>query len=107
MHDQASSGELTCTLNDEEFRHRRQLIRKSLLPHVVKTERLDCGLRLAFPATDELSAAVRHFVDLERQCCGFLNFTIVPSGEYLRLTIEGPPEAADTLDMFAAAIGGE
>jgi len=107
MQDQASSSEFACSLNDEEFLQRRRLVRTTLLPHVARTERLEHGLRLEFPATDEMSAALRQFVDLERQCCGFLDFTIAPPGERLVLIIEGPPEAAETLDMFAAIVGGE
>ena len=106
MQQRTSPNEFACSLNDEEFRRRRRLIRRTLLPHIVRTEKLTDGLRLVFPASDELSAQVRQFVDLERQCCGFLSFTITPSGEHLVLTIEGPPEAAGTLGMFAATTEG-
>ena len=105
MKQRTAADAFACSLNDDEFRQRRRLIREELLPHVTRIEKPAGGLRVTFPETSDLRAAVETFVGLERQCCGFLSFTIAPPGEGLILTIEGPPEARGTLDMFAAAIG--
>ena len=40
-------------------------------------------------------------MNLERQCCGFLTFDLTTSDQSLILTIEGPPQARETLAMFA------
>lgn len=98
------SPDIACSLNDEEFRRRRALARETLLPHLIGTERLTGGLALTFPDTAALRSRVETFVGLERQCCGFLTFTVSQSAERLVLTIEGPPDAQSTLDMLAALI---
>ncbi|MDA0229873.1 MAG: hypothetical protein O3B21_06760 [Proteobacteria bacterium] len=102
----AGTAEITCSLTDEEFRERRAMARKDLLPHILDGERMDSGLRLTFADSVALRSRVESFIRLERQCCGFLTFTLAPPIDGLILTIEGPPEAQITLDRFAdAAIG--
>ena len=93
---------LACSLNSAAFRERRTLVRRRLLPHVTGIARSDSGVILAFANTDALYAELEAFMDLERQCCGFLTFTLSPAAESLTLSIEGPEEAAAILDMFAA-----
>jgi len=95
-----------CSLTDEEFQERRALARESLLPHITETRKLESGLELTFPETDTLRASAEAFVALERQCCGFLTFTITPPDQGLALTIEGPPEAQATLEMLTLAVAG-
>ncbi len=104
MSEPFDSSEFACSLTDDEFRERRAEARKFLAPHIIKTEKLASGLRLTFPDTDALRSRVDTFVSLERQCCGFLAFAVTPPDEGLSLTIEGPPEAHTTLEMFAAAV---
>lgn len=98
-------AEIACSLNDQEFRQRQAFVRGTLLPHLTGSERLTSGLRLTFPAA--LRSSVETFVDLERQCCGFLTFTVTHPDESLVLTIEGPPEAQSTLDALAARLTEE
>lgn len=104
MLEHANATENACSLTDEEFRARRELARKSLLPHIFETKKLESGLKVTFLETDMIRSRVETFVSLERQCCGFLTFTVTPPEEGLTLTIEGPPEAEVTLEMFAAAV---
>ena len=104
MAEHTNAAEIACSLTDEEFRERRAMARESLLPHLVETKKLESGLKLTFPETDTLRSSVETFVSLERQCCGFLTFTITPPDKGLTLTIEGPPEAQATLEMLAAAV---
>ncbi len=104
MSEPTNSSEFACSLTGDEFRKRRAMARKFLVPHIIKTEKLASGLRLTFPDTDALRSRVDNFVSLERQCCGFLAFAVTPPGEGLSLTIEGPSEALPTLEMFAAAV---
>lgn len=106
MAEHSNAAEIACSLTDEEFRERRAMAREFLLPHIVGTEKLESGLRVTFPETDTLRSNVETFVRLERQCCEFLTFTITPPDQGLTVTIEGPPEARATIDMFAAAIAG-
>ena len=97
-------GEFACSLTDDELHERRAIARRSLLPHLVEFRNFGSKLELTFPDTDTLRQRTETFVSFERQCCSFLTFTISPTGEGLMVTIEGPPEARATLELFAAAI---
>jgi len=104
MDEHAGRAAVACSLNDAQLRQRRALVRRTLRPHLLASENLESGLRLTFPDSEPMRATLQQFVDLERQCCSFLTFTIAPPGEGLTLTIEGPPEAGAVLAMFAEAM---
>jgi hypothetical protein len=99
---------LACSLNDTDFRERRALMRKTLLPSVTSSKRTANGLHLSFANTEELCGDLETFVHLERQCCGFLTFTVTPqpasADAPLTLLIEGPSEASATIEMFARTL---
>ena len=104
MQKQTDAAEIYCSLTSDEFRERRSLARKALLPHLVEARRWACGLSLIFPESVALRSEVERFVALERQCCTTLTFIVAPPEEGLIVTIEGPPEAAATIELFADAI---
>jgi len=95
---------LACSLNDDEYRERRAMVRKSLLPHILDTRPLEAGLLILFPDTGPIRADVETFARLERECCGFLNFTVKQTDEGLTLAIEGSPEAQSMIETFAKAV---
>ena len=101
-----SSGvvEVACSLTDAELRHRRALVRKQLIPHILETEEIQHGLVLRFLESDEVRFEVERFVSLEQQCCGFLTFSITPTIKGLELTIEGPEEAGKVIRSFIDGI---
>ena len=101
------SIELACSLTDTELRERRAMMRKALLPHVVDCRLRGLELAMVFSNVEALRSEVEQFVDLERQCCGFLTFTISPPGEKLTLNIEGPEGSQSTLEVFAEATSRE
>ncbi len=107
MSETTKSTEIACSLTDREFRERRTMARKFLVPHIIKKEKFASGLRLTFPDTDALRSRVDTFVSLEPQCCESLSFVVTPPHEGLSVTIEGPPEALPTLELFAAAVADE
>ncbi len=107
MAEQTDTPTVACSLTDEALRRRRAMLRDSLLSHLAGSERWDAGLQLRFPDTTALRSHLQTFVDLERQCCGFLTFTITPAENRLVLTIEGPPAAQPTIDMFTTWIDQE
>lgn len=102
-----SDAPVACSLNEADFRERRAHARRRLIPKVTKLERINNGLIFWFDADAELEDDVNTFVELERQCCGFLTFTITTADDdpnkATGLKIEGPPESAPTLEMFAQA----
>ncbi len=92
--------DIACSLNDKQFSKRREMLRNALFNHVVYVRRLERGLKLDFEESSERRAAVEQVIDLEKQCCGFLSFTISPPGEGLSLSIEGPLEAQPFVHSF-------
>lgn len=100
------AADVACSLNGAEFRKRRRMMRESLRPHLLRSKRTATGLTLMFPDTESLRTQLAAFVGLERQCCGFLTFTISSEHEAVLLSIEGPPEAEATIEMFACIIEG-
>ncbi|MGI9294531.1 MAG: hypothetical protein ACR2PS_11170, partial [Pseudomonadales bacterium] len=59
---------------------------------------LEVSLRFTNSAVTK--ASLEEFVDLERQCCGFLSFDISETREHLTLRINGPDGSEDVLQMF-------
>ncbi len=100
MSEPSKTTELACFLNEEEHRDRRKFVRESLIPKIMQTQKLASGLQLIFENTESLRSDVELFVELESQCCGFLNFEVASRSEGLVLTIEGPPEANEFLSKF-------
>ncbi len=103
-----SDAPIACSLNDGDFRERRLYARQRLIPKVTKLERIKNGLIFSFKVDANFVDDVNTFVELERQCCGFLTFTIITDENdplnTAGLKIEGPPEAAQTIEMFAQAV---
>lgn len=104
MNEHVAAPDVACTLNDEEFKERRALVRKTILAHVSGRQRRPTGIKLDFVDAPNVRAHVENFVALERQCCGFLTFTMSPPEEGLTLFIEAPDAGQDTLDRLAAAV---
>ena len=101
MSEQNTEPAMVCSLSSRDLRTRREMLRATLVPHIVSVETISTGLRVSFPATPAVREKVETLVGLERQCCGFLSFEVTPGDKSLALTIEGPPEAKDTLNLFA------
>ncbi len=97
------SPEPSCSLSDNGRADRRALMRKSLLPHVANCELDGRTLSMAFANRAGLRSDLEAFVDLERQCCGFLSFSVSSQENRLMLTIEGPAGSESTLHLFADA----
>ncbi len=102
---------IACTLNDAEFRERRALARRTILPKISNHHRTSNGLTLSFVDSAETRADVEKFVALEQGCCGFLTFRLDPkpasSNDVFGLAITGPVGATEFIDMFVRHIEGE
>ena len=99
------SPSLACTLTDAELRERRATMRRILLPHVLACHSRDLELTMNFPNRESIREELDAFVDFERRCCAFLDFSITSTGENLLLTISGPDGSESTIRAFAEATG--
>lgn len=59
-------------------------------------------VRLTFRRDSAAEAMLNELVDLERQCCTFLDLEVTPSTDTLVLDVSGPSEAEPVLAMFAS-----
>ncbi len=102
-----TTPELACSLDSEARKDRRAFFRDRLLADAVRTIRTENGLRIIFRNDPAVRSEIETLVDLERQCCGFLDFELVEDQEQLTLTITGPRAARGVLDQMAsvAAMG--
>lgn len=100
------SSELACSLSDEEMRARRTIARTVLLARVTDCRLRGRELELDFEDTQEVRADVERFLNLERQCCGFLSFSISPPGKALTVRIVGPEGSQSVLKLLAEGMSG-
>jgi len=97
---------IACTLNDAEMRERRQTILDVFRNAALDVTSLPLGYAYHFAPTSEVLAQIVGLVDLERQCCPFLTFTIIVAADNQAICLEvtGPPEAKPIIaDFFGSA----
>jgi len=96
----ANAPDIACTLTEGEQKTRRQFVREKLKPHMQLLKQSSRELRITFSTTINRSD-VEEFVELESQCCGFLDFEIGTTERAVTLEIAGPVGAERVLEMFA------
>src|SRR5882672_9529416 len=79
-----------CSLSGDELEHRLALIRAEISPYVTRTDAIPTGVAWEFHADSEIQGKLERLVELERRCCGGLDWRLasVP-GPALRLSVEG------------------
>jgi hypothetical protein len=102
----ANTTALACTLSNAEYKRRRAQIRKRLVPRITHLKFSDLTLLLEFDPRDNARDEAEIFIDLERRCCGFLEFALSPPEAKLNLVITGPEGSQLTLKIFANAVSG-
>jgi hypothetical protein len=68
-----------------------------LLAEGVGREETPDGVRYRFLGGDDLEERVRKLAAAEKECCPFLDFDIVRTGQEIELGVSAPPEAAEAL----------
>lgn len=92
-----------CALPEESLEGRLELIRRDILPHVSARQTLPDGMRFSFPNDAALRAKLERLVELERACCGGLDFE-VGEADGLHLSVRGlDPQSGFFAALPAAA----
>lgn len=83
---------IACSLTSAELQDRRQTILKSLRGAVVEVRELEDGFLYQFPSRGPLLSEIASMIELERQCCPFLRFslTVEANGGPIALELTGP-----------------
>ena len=102
-----SAATIACTLDNEALSDRGLLFRQRIQPHALEERWLDNGLQLEFPNEPDLLEEIRTFIDLERACCGFLEFDLAEDegGSRQILTVTGPQGTRAFLRRMQATAG--
>jgi len=81
---------IACTLTSAALQERRRTVLQKVRSAVVETVELENGYAYSIPG--EWFEEVAKLIDLERQCCPFLTFTMTVAGNNgpIRLELTGP-----------------
>lgn len=77
-----------CTLSPAGLSERIAWIRKEILPHARRTERLEAGLAWELDAAPGLANKLDHLIALERECCSGIVFERFESATRGRVRLE-------------------
>ena len=96
---------VTCTLQPDELRTRREGLLAELGSRVRGREDRGDGVRLEFAPGGDTLALIASVVDAERKCCRFLRFGIQvePDDGPIYLDLTGPP---GTREFLEGVLGG-
>lgn len=83
---------IACTLTDAEFQQRRAWVIQRIQEQIQRLKPLDAGYAFQFAADEAVLEDVFRLIQLERQCCPFLQFdlTLEPDHGPVRLSLTGP-----------------
>jgi hypothetical protein len=104
---------LAALINNEEFRERQASVQRNISLEIVAAHPIDSnsianGLKLNFRDSEAVRKELKDFIGIELKCRDFLTFTLAPETaspeEPLCLTIIGPPEAANTIELIARSV---
>ncbi len=95
-----SSG--ACTLTDNEFQERRSGLLAKVRDQVQEVKSLDSGYALRFESTNEIIDELTRLIQLERNCCQFLEFNlrVLPEQGPIWLELSGPEGTKEFLDSL-------
>jgi hypothetical protein len=86
----AESPLIACTLSAADLKDREGAWRKLMASGLVRRETVPGGLRMT--AAPGAAAALIELIDLERQCCAWIDFEVA-DGSVVTLTAQGEGEA--------------
>jgi RimJ/RimL family protein N-acetyltransferase len=90
---------IACMLTAAELQQRRETVLRKVRQTVSEVRELADGYAYKFSASSEVLSELASLINLERQCCPFLQFrlTVEPNNGSLLLEITGPQDAKDFL----------
>jgi hypothetical protein len=90
---------IACNLTGAELQERRRTVLEKLRGAVVEVEELADGFAYSFSAEGNRFPELAAMIELERQCCPFLQFrvTVAASNGPISLEITGPEGTKDFL----------
>ena len=90
----------SCSLDDAALTERLTAWDRLAAGALVERDR--SGNRVVLTFDGSAGPDLARLVELERGCCGFLDFRLEPAGARVALVIDGPDGSDATLDAFAS-----
>jgi hypothetical protein len=102
----ASGRELpmACSLQGAEVAKRGELIRRIAEAGVERADRGEEGVEFRFRPVPGLRDSLQELIELEGECCPFLEFQLRERPDALTLTVRGPDGASSALDAIHAVL---
>jgi hypothetical protein len=94
---------MACSLSATDAKVRAERWNALTASALLESERTAGGARHVYRGDAEVERELAELIDLEAQCCAFLDFRLERSDGRLVLDVSGPPEAGAIVDLFAAA----
>ena len=94
---------IACTLGPTDAQTRQQRWLAVAKDALLASERTTGGARQIYRADPAVEQELKELIDLEAQCCAFLDFDLTHGDDRLTLEVSGPPDAGEVVDLFAAA----
>jgi hypothetical protein len=94
-----SSLPIACNLSSAELQERRRTVLERLRDALVEVKELANGYSYSFPSEGNRFKELADMIELERQCCPFLQFRVTVAAGHGPLTLEitGPEGTKDFL----------
>ena len=94
---------IACTLTSAEERERKKGAEAQLFSELARVTELEDGYTLWFPRSEGQLARIARFVELESQCCAFVDFEIRidAGGEEIAVDLKGPEGTKEVLRPLA------
>ena len=73
---------------------------RALLTEAIDRSAIDGGVRVRFPAGQELAARVAALAVAEQTCCSFFDFRLRIGSDALELEVRAPADAAPVVDAL-------
>jgi hypothetical protein len=94
---------IVCSLDATSARTRQERWRAIGDSALLESERTADGSTQIYRADAVVERELSELIRLEAECCAFLDFSLTRGNDRLTLKVSGPPEAAEIVDLFAAA----
>lgn len=94
---------IACSLNASDASTRQARWQALADTALIEHGRTARGARQTYRAEAPVERELADLIELERECCPFLEFELSRGVDDLVLDVRGPDEAAGIIDLFASA----
>ena len=93
---------IACSLTDKELQARRKYYLDKAAGRLIDSTELENGVRFRFPLETSVLRDLTEIIDLERQCCPFLNFklSLEAGNDFVSLELTGDDGTKEMIESL-------